>query len=236
MKKRFFLLATLLLTFSVITACGTSTPENTPTPQSQSQAPTVQPTKAPAQAPTATQAPAPTKVKPTATTPAEPITLTFWNYWDGKNGEVIQSLVDEYNKAHPNVTINNVFIGWGELLPKLQTAAAGGTMPDLAAVDLVWVPKLVDTGKPVALNDYIAASNVNLKDFYASQLDVDRYGDTYYSLPVSTNNLELFYNKDMFRAAGLDPDKPPTTWSELADYATKLTKPDGSQYGMELFT
>jgi len=175
-------------------------------------------------------------MEPDATTPAEPITLTFWNYWDGKNGEVIQSLVDEYNKAHPNVTINNVFIGWGELLPKLQTAAAGGNMPDIAAVDLVWMPKLVETGKPVALNDYISASNVNLKDFYASQLDVDRYGDTYYSLPVSTNNLELFYNKDMFRAAGLDPDKPPTTWSELADYATKLTKPDGSQYGMELFT
>ncbi|MFN8420538.1 MAG: extracellular solute-binding protein [Anaerolineae bacterium] len=69
---------------------------------------------------------------------AAPIELTFWNYWDGQNGTVIQSLVDEYNAANPDVKITNVFVGWGELLPKLQTAAAGGSKPDIAAIDLVW--------------------------------------------------------------------------------------------------
>ncbi|MCR4408644.1 MAG: ABC transporter substrate-binding protein, partial [Anaerolineae bacterium] len=167
---------------------------------------------------------------------AKPITLTFWNYWDGKNGEVIQELVDQYNAEHPNITVKNVYIGWGELLPKLQTAAAGGEMPDIAAGDMVWMPKLAETGALRPLNDFIDQSGVDLNDFYPELLKIDRYDDTYYALPVSTNNLELFYNKDMFREAGLDPEDPPETWDELVEYAQKLTKPDGSQWGMELYT
>ncbi len=164
------------------------------------------------------------------------ITLEFWNYWDGKNAEVLNTLIAEYQKQHPNVTINNVYIGWGELLPKLQTASAGGKMPDIAAVDLVWMPKLVRSGALIKLDPYIDQSGVDLKDFYPETLRVSQYQGAYYSLPVSTNNLELFYNKDMFRSAGLDPGKPPATWDELVTYARKLTKQDGSQWGMEVFT
>ncbi|MEW5816082.1 MAG: ABC transporter substrate-binding protein [Spirochaetota bacterium] len=164
------------------------------------------------------------------------ITLDFWNYWDGKNGEVLKSLLEEYQTANPNITITNIFIGWGELLPKLQTASAGGKMPDLAAVDLVWMPKLAGSGALTVLNDSIKKSGLDIKDFYPELLKVSRYNGNYYSLPVSTNNLELFYNKDMFRAAGLEINKAPKTWAELAEYGGKLTKADGSQWGFEVFT
>lgn len=173
---------------------------------------------------------------PGAGTAVQPIQLTFWNYWDGKNAETIQALVDEYNQAHPDVEIANVFIGWGELLPKLQTAAAGGEQPDIAAVDLVWMPKMAETGTIAALNRYVEQSDVDLSDFYEALLAVDRYDDTLYGMPVSTNNLELFYNKDLFRAAGLDPDTPPTTWKELADMAIQCANPKEGIVGMELFT
>jgi multiple sugar transport system substrate-binding protein len=177
--------------------------------------------------------------KPTSTAtpiPEGPLELTFWNYWDGKNGEAIQALVDQYNQENPQVKITNVFIGWGELLPKLQTAAAGGEGPDVAAVDLVWMPKMAETGALTQLSDYIEQSGVDLTDFYTFQLNVDRYGDTYYGLPVSTNNLELFYNIDLFKAAGLDPSAPPTTWDELATMAEQCANPAEGISGMELYT
>ncbi len=164
------------------------------------------------------------------------INLEFWNYWQGKNAEVLKALITEYEKQKPNVTINNVYIGWGELLPKLQTASAGGKMPDIAAVDLVWMPKLVRSKTLVKLDPFIEKSGVNMKDFYPETLRVSRYESAYYSLPVSTNNLELFYNKDMFKKAGLDAEKPPVTWGELVSHARKLTIRDGSQSGMEVFT
>ncbi len=166
----------------------------------------------------------------------EPIELTFWNYWDGKNGEVIQSLVDQYNQEHPEVVIENVFVGWGDLLPKLQAAAAGGDLPDIAAADLVWMPKLTRSGSLVPLDDYIGAAGLDLTDFYPELLEVGRYEESVFSLPVSTNNLELFYNKELFAAAGLDPDKPPTTWEELRAMAAQCTDQSTGVYGMELFT
>ncbi len=166
----------------------------------------------------------------------EPIKLTFWNYWDGKNGETIQALVERYNAEHPDVEIENVFVGWGELLPKLQLAVVGGDAPDLAAADMVWMPYLANSGALVPLNSFIEASGIDLADFYPALLAVNTYGDQIYGLPVSTNNLELFINQDLFEAAGLDPNTPPTTWTELADYATRCANPEQGVVGMELFT
>ena len=166
----------------------------------------------------------------------EPVKLTFWNYWDGKNGETIQALVDRYNAEHPDVEIENVFVGWNELLPKLQLAVAGGDRPDLAAADMVWMPYLAKSGALVPLDGFIAASEIAIDDFYPALLNVNTYDDQMYGLPVSTNNLELFINTDLVAAAGLDPATPPTTWAELMDYATQCANPDEGIVGMELYT
>ena len=166
----------------------------------------------------------------------EPIQLTFWNYWDGNNGEAIQGLVDQFNAEHPDIQVENVFFGWGELLPRLQTAAAGGASPDIAAVDMAWMPLLANSGKALALDSRIEAAGVDLEDFYPALLNVNRYNDQLFGLPVSTNNLELFINHDLFTAVGLDPAAPPTTWDELAAAAEACADADHGVVGMELYT
>lgn len=166
----------------------------------------------------------------------DPIELTFWNYWDGKNGEVIQALVDRYNTEHPDVVIENVFVGWGELLPKLQLAVTGGDTPDLAAADMVWMPYLANSGALVPLDSFAEASGTDLEDFYPALLAVNTYDDQLYGLPVSTNNLELFINSELFEAAGLDPAAPPTTWAEFQDAAVQCADPEQGIVGMELYT
>jgi multiple sugar transport system substrate-binding protein len=172
----------------------------------------------------------------TTTEAAEPITLTFWNYWDGKNGEVIQALADRYSDETPGVTIENVFVGWADLLPKLQTAASGASAPDLAAGDLVWMPKLAQSGALAPLDDYVASAGIDLGDFYSELLEVNEYDGALFGLPISTNNLELFYNRELFEAAGLDPDTPPSNWDELRAMAATCTDPATNTYGMELYT
>ncbi len=173
---------------------------------------------------------------PASTFAQEPVKITFWNYWDGNNGEAIQQLVDRYNAEHPDVEIENVFIGWGELLPKLQIAIAGGDAPEIAAADMAWMPFLANSGALIPLDSYIQASGVELSDFYSALLDVDTYDGQLYGLPVSTNNLELFINNDLFAEAGLDPANPPTTWAELMDMATACAQPENGVVGMELYT
>lgn len=174
-------------------------------------------------------------VSPVATA-QDQLQLTFWNYWDGKNGEAIQALVDRYNEAHPEVHIQNTFIGWGELLPKLQIAVAGGDTPDMAAADMAWMPLLANSGSLLPLSALIAAAPEPMDDFYPALMAVNTYDGVQYGLPVSTNNLELFINTDLFEAAGLDPASPPTTWDELKDAAVACANPDAGIVGMELFT
>lgn len=171
-----------------------------------------------------------------AATAQEQLQLTFWNYWDGNNGEAVQALIDRYNEEHPEVYIENTFIGWGELLPKLQIAIAGGATPDMAAADMAWMPLLANSGNLLPLSDMIAASTEPMDDFYPALVDVNTYDGVQFGLPVSTNNLELFINTDLFEAAGLDSATPPTTWDELKDAAVACANPDEGIVGMELFT
>jgi len=109
-------------------------------------------------------------------------------------------------------------------------------VPDLAAGDLIWMPALAQSGAIVPVESYAASAGIDLTDFYPAQLEASQYNGQTYGLPVSTNNLQLFYNKDLFRKAGLDPDKPPTTWTELRQMAKQCTDQGAGVSGMELYT
>jgi len=164
------------------------------------------------------------------------VELKFWNYWDGTNAQAIVALISEFEAENPNIHITNVPITWGELLPKLMATVAGGEVPEIAIGDLVWMSKLAGTGLLVPLSEFDDFEEIDYEDFYPEMRKIGRYNDKSYSLPVSANNLELFYNKEIFEANGLDPEDPPTTWDELLEIAQVCTDPDEGIWGMELYT
>lgn len=161
--------------------------------------------------------------------------LTFWHYWDGTNGQVLQGLIERYQKEHPGVTIEAVFVPGGELLTKLQTAITARQTPTMAISDLVAMPLLTRSGALAPLDDHIRQSNLNLADYFPGPLVYGLYQGKRYSLPVSASNLGLFWNKNLFRAAGLDPNRPPRNWDELLRYARQIKEKTG-KWGLELFT
>ncbi len=164
------------------------------------------------------------------------VELKFWNYWDGTNAQAIEALILQFEAANSNIDITSVPITWGELLPKLMAAAAGGEVPEIAIADLVWMSKLAEIGLLLPLSDFGDFEEIDYEDFYPEMRKIGRYNDKSYSLPVSANNLELFYNKDIFEANGLDPEDPPTTWDELLDIAQVCRDPVEGIWGMELYT
>lgn len=161
--------------------------------------------------------------------------LSFWHYWDGANGQVLQGLIDQYQAENPGVTIEAVFVPGSELVTRLQTAIQGRQTPSLAIADLVTVPLLTGSGALVPLDDYIAASNLDLDDYFPGPMVYGIRDGRRYSLPVSASNLALFWNKDLFEQAGLDPDVPPRTWSELIAFGQTIRERTGA-WGFELFT
>lgn len=161
--------------------------------------------------------------------------LIFWHYWDGENGKKLESLIEEFNSTHPNIKIQPVFIPGSDLLTKIQTSILSGRTPDLAISDIIGMPLIIDTKKVVDLMPYVTRDNYNLNDFYENTLVYGKVGEKLYSIPVSSSNLGLFWNKNLFKEAGLDPDTPPKTWEELVEFG-KIIKEKTGKFGYEIYS
>lgn len=166
----------------------------------------------------------------------KPVTIEFWNYWDGDNGKALNGLIAQFHKKNPQINVKPVTFPWGDLLTKLQAAIASGSTPALAATDIAWMANLHQSGKLVDLGKAFGGVKKATGDIYPSLLTYSLYKGKIQSLPVSTNNLSLFYNKDLFRRAGLNPNKPPKTWSELRGDAIAISKLGNGIQGMEIYT
>ena len=172
------------------------------------------------------------------TTPAEPVTLTFWHQYDKANAEMIDELVAEFNQANPDIQVEVVVQpSYDEYKTLLQTSILSGTLPDVATVDLIWVPWLVSTDSVEVLDEYISSdSEFDIDDFYPLQLEYDNIGGNRYALPMSANNMQVIWNKDLFEQAGLDPEVAPTTWEEMQAYAEQCQDLDNGIVGFEFYT
>jgi multiple sugar transport system substrate-binding protein len=167
---------------------------------------------------------------------AKTVTLEFWNYWDGGNGQALAGLVKQFNATNPGILVKPVTFPWGALLPKLQSAIASGTTPALAATDIAWMANMHASGKLQNLGAALGGVKAASSDIYPQLLVYSMYKGKMESLPASTNNLALFYNKDLFRKAGLNPNKPPKTWEELRADAAAIAKIGNGVQGMEIYT
>jgi len=103
---------------------------------------------------------------------------------------------------------------------KILADIAAGTAPDVFYVGSEWAPRFMSEGVLLPLDGYLTAEHTD--DFVPALLDAFTWEGTVYGLPKDFSVLGLAYNKEIFTAAGLDPDSPPTTWAELASYANTI--------------
>jgi len=149
--------------------------------------------------------------------PEGPITITFWHiYSEAEMNMLEDTLIPKFEAEHPNVKVQSVQIPYAEFRRKLLTAISGGTAPDLIRSDIIWVPEFAYMGATVALDELMPDFEQYANSVFEGPLATNFFNGHYYGLPLDTNNRVLVYNKDMFKAAGIEA--PPTTLDEfLAD-------------------
>ncbi len=184
------------------------------------------PTQQPAQ-PTqlvATQVSEP--ASPPPPTPAsEVVTLDIlWNGW----AEEIATRMEEFGKSfmgqHPNITLEWAFSNeWRE---KLLARVAAGDPPDVCYTNSTAQAGLASQGAFLALDDYIAQANLKRADFLPGMWDQSLWDGKLYAIPGGADFIALFYSKTAYKAAGLDPEAPPNTASELIEHSLKLLRRD----------
>lgn len=157
----------------------------------------------------------------------EVVEIDFWHHYpSGTGAEIMTEVLNDFMAAHPNIKVNELGLGLGEQSEKLVPALAAGTAPDIMVYDLATVQERAIKEQTMCLDDYIAASGMDTSVFFPATLECVTYDGKVYGLPYMTDTRVLFYNKDHFRAAGLDPDQPPKTWDEVLEYAEKLNVTD----------
>lgn len=220
MKLRAALLATLAAL--VLAACGAA---------------------APAAQPPAADAPAAT----TAAEPAAPVEITYMMWGSPEELAVWEQIVSDFEAANPGITVSVEVSDWDSYWNKLKTLFAGGTPPDVFAMDGPLYPDWQSRGVLLNLQPYVDADPSLLEGIYPSTLSAYQREGAYYGLPRDFQTITLFYNKDMFDAAGLPYPDESWDFAKLRETALALTKDnDGDgvtdQYGfspdlwdMELF-
>ncbi|MFI6484593.1 ABC transporter substrate-binding protein [Nonomuraea sp. NPDC050663] len=158
--------------------------------------------------------------------------LTMWER-SGGNKQMVDMLVAAWNAKNPDCKINLTYIPHTEMVGKIAQGVASGDVPDLMGMDLIYAPQFEKEQQLVDLTDRIK-DWPELATASKGHMTVATYQDRLYGVPLYADVSALFYNKDLFQKAGLDPDKPPTSLAELRDYADKITALGGGVRGYYL--
>jgi sn-glycerol 3-phosphate transport system substrate-binding protein len=148
----------------------------------------------------------------------------------GPLARFIESYVDEFEAEHPEIRVNTVFGGnYTENQAKVIAALRAGTPPDVAVLLSQELNTLISLDAVEPLDEVIAGdpeAQAMVDDFFPGFMRNSTLGGQIWSIPFQRSTPVLYYNKDAFREAGLDPEDPPETWDELVEHAKRLTVHD----------
>ena len=219
----------------VLSACA-------PAATTQPPAAATQPPAAATQPPAAATLPPAAATKPPAAATQPPaisggITITFWNSFTGSDGDTLKAIVKDYNAANVGkIQVEMDIMSSDVFNQKVPPSIATNTAPNLIALNVADTLTYSKQGSILDLSDFFTVAGVDKTDFLPSSLQIANFGGKQYGIPMQMfDSTNLYWNKDLFKAAGLDPEKPPATFDELETMAVKLTNASKGQYGFGMF-
>ncbi|OWV71562.1 ABC transporter substrate-binding protein [Rhizobium sp. R634] len=144
-------------------------------------------------------------------------------------GDAFKKVVEAYNSSHENKVVMTE-VPFSELVQKYATAIAGGQAPDALSMDLIYNPAFAAAGQLEDLTDW-AKSLPYFNSLSPSHVRLGTYQDKIYGLPLSVETSVFAWNKDLYKKAGLDPEKAPATWEEITANAEKIRALGDDTYG-----
>ena len=158
----------------------------------------------------------------------DPVTISFWNSFTGADGDMLVDLVNRFNEENEeNITVDMDISA--DFDSQLSTAFAAGTGPTMILSSSAYRFTYGDYMQDVS--DVFDKTNLDKSDFIQSYLDYCSEGSTLYFVPFQIVGYYMYWNKDLFEAAGLDPETPPATWDEWQSMAEKITDESKNVYG-----
>ena len=149
----------------------------------------------------------------------------------GKLTEVVDGIVADFEAENPDIKVNAIYSGnYDDTRVRALSALASGDPAQLAVMFSIDAYDLIEQDLVMAFDDISGVDKSWLNSFYPALMANGNIEGKTWGIPFQRSTIVAYYNKDLFRAAGLDPEAPPTTWDEIISMGKTLTK-DGT-YGL----
>jgi len=147
--------------------------------------------------------------------------------------KVVDGMIEDFQKSNPNIKVNAIYAGnYDDTRVRALSAIKSGQPAQLSVLFSIDIYELIEQGHIVPFDDAISSDEERawLKSFYPALMSNGQVDGKTWGIPFQRSTIVLYYNKDAFKEAGLDPNKPPKTWDEMVKAAKALNK-DG-RYGI----
>ncbi|WP_447949080.1 ABC transporter substrate-binding protein [Microbacterium aurum] len=162
------------------------------------------------------------------------VTITWWTGQNDEAAKLLRSLADEFEKEHPNVTIDasSGASSTEELIQKLSAGFAGNSYPNISYSFGSWASELESSGRTLDIREQVSDPAVGWDEFSeAARATAQPTGEKIIGFPALVDNISLFYNKTVFDAAGVDYPTADWTWDDFREAAAALTDEATETYG-----
>ena len=149
--------------------------------------------------------------------------------------QIVDGLVAGFEAENPEIKVNAIYAGnYNDARIKALAALKSGKPAQLSVMFSIDIYELIEQGAIIAFDDIAETADDKawLKKFFPALMENGITQGKTWGIPFQRSTIVMYYNKDAFREAGLDPENPPATWDELVSTSKKLTKADGSQWGL----
>ncbi len=155
--------------------------------------------------------------------------------------KIIDGLAADFEKENPGIKLKPIYTGtYQDSITKALTAVKSGDAPVTSILLSTDMYTLIDEDAIVPFDDLVKTPDDQawLRSFYPAFMENSQTGGKTWGIPFQRSTIVLYYNKEAFKEAGLDPNRPPANWKEQVEYAQKLTKRDASgkvtQWGIQI--
>ncbi len=161
------------------------------------------------------------------------VTIEYWQYTFEPRRLAMDKLIEQFEAENPDIdVVHNSDIAYDNFRDEIAASAPAGVGPDVVSLFYGWIPAFVDAGYLIPLPEADFPADW-IESTFSPMVAESKFQDQYWAIPTAVRSLALFYNKDLFVAAGLDPEAPPATLEEFLTMAQQLTQYDGNGTGIE---
>ena len=153
----------------------------------------------------------------------------------GKGQEALNSIVDDFNKSQDKIQVNAEYQGtYDESLTKFNTVAGTDNAPTMIQTFEIGTMSMINSGNIKPIQDFVDADNYDMSGLEKNIVNYYSLDGKFYSMPFNSSTPVMYYNKDAFKAAGLDPEAAPATFEEVEDAGKAIVKSNPEMKGFAL--